>query len=173
MRTILFDLDDTLFDHRHASLCALDAVRVVHATLQAIEIPALERIYREWLEITHSDVLAGRLTFDQARALRWQKVFAHFGATLTNIEAQSVARLTRECYQSNRRVVAGTIELLTTLREHGYKVGIITNNMIAEQVEKLAYCEITDFADGGGGGYHQTRSTYVSYGLGAIGYPSE
>lgn len=147
MRTILFDLDDTLFDHRHASLCAIDAVRAIHAPLYSVEIPSLERIYREWLEITHLEVLAGRLTFDQARAFRWQKIFAHFGASLSDGEAHAVARLTRDCYQANRQVVAGTIELLTVLRKRDYKIGIITNNMTAEQVEKLAYCGITDLVD--------------------------
>jgi 2-haloalkanoic acid dehalogenase type II len=147
MQTILFDLDDTLFDHRHASLCALATIRSAHIALQAIEIPALETIYREWLERTHLDVLAGRLTFEKARALRWQKVFAHVDALIDDFEADTIARMARNCYQQNRQVVAGTVELLTTLRERGLKIGIITNNMTVEQVEKLAHCGITDLID--------------------------
>lgn len=147
MPTILFDLDDTLFDHRHATRCVLVAVQSVHAPLQAFEIPMLEGVYRELLERTHYDVLAGRLTSHQARTFRWQQVFAHFGATLADAEAQTLAYFARDCYQANRQVVAGTVELLTTLRTMGLKIGIITNNMTAEQVEKLAHCGITDLID--------------------------
>jgi 2-haloalkanoic acid dehalogenase type II len=147
MNTILFDLDDTLFDHRHATLCVLAAVQAAHVPLQAIEIPMLERVYRELLERTHYEVLVGRLTAHQARTFRWQQVFAHFGATLTEAEAQALAHFARDYYQANRQVMAGTGELLTTLRARGLKIGIITNNMTEEQVEKLAHCGITDLID--------------------------
>lgn len=147
MPTILFDLDDTLFDHRHATRCVLAAVQSVHAPLQMVEILQLEGVYREWLERTHYEVLAGRLTSHQARTLRWQQVFAHFGATIAEAEAQTLAYFARDCYQANRQVVAGTVELLTTLRARELKIGIITNNMTDEQVEKLAHCGITDLID--------------------------
>lgn len=147
MQTILFDLDDTLFDHRHASLCTLASVQTAHVPLQGVTIPVLEAVYREWLEITHLEMLAGRFTVEQARALRWQKVFGHFDALIDEEQANAVARFAHECYQENRQVVSGTVEVLTILHERGLKIGIVTNNITTHQVEKLAHCGITDLID--------------------------
>lgn len=147
MRTILFDLDDTLFDHRHASLAALATIQSANAPLQGVELPLLEQVYRELLEATHLEVLAGKLTSHQARTVRWQQVFAHFQATLAHADAESIAYLARDTYLANRQVVAGTVEMLQIVRDRGFQIGIITNNMIQEQVEKLAHCGLSHLID--------------------------
>jgi 2-haloalkanoic acid dehalogenase type II len=147
MKTILFDLDDTLFDHRHASLQSLAAIREAHTPLQSADLPALETIYRDRLERTHLEVLRGTVTKSQARVSRWQQVFAHFEADLAEEQAHTIAQLARTIYQSHRQVVAGTVEVLATLRERGYAIGIVTNNITAEQVEKLAHCQIDHLVD--------------------------
>jgi putative hydrolase of the HAD superfamily len=44
----------------------------------------------------------------------------------------------REKYQASRQIVPGTIALLEALRPH-VKIGIVTNNILVEQQEKLRY----------------------------------
>ena len=79
-RAVLFDLDDTLFDHRRSARAALQEVHRVHAP--AFEFGAFERHHMKFLEEMHLEVLAGRIGLDDARRERFRKVFAALGVAL-------------------------------------------------------------------------------------------
>ena len=70
VRAVLFDLDDTLFDHSHAMSQALAALKADEPAFAAWTAEYLEARHGEVLEVLHQDVLAGRLSIDDAREER-------------------------------------------------------------------------------------------------------
>jgi putative hydrolase of the HAD superfamily len=143
-KAILFDLDDTLFDHRRASAIALDAM---HAAFAA-DLPREDfgQHHAEVLEIFHQRFLAGEFTLDQARVARMRALFAAFGREIDSTTADRAAALYRAQHQSNRHLVEGARELLDALAPH-CRLGIVTNNSTAEQIEKLRALNIASYFD--------------------------
>ena len=143
-RAILFDLDDTLFDHRRASTLALGAMHAAHAPDLPFETFALK--HDDVLEIFHTRFLAGEFTLEEARVARMQTLFAAFEREIDPVTAVAAARLYREQHQANRHLVTGVVELLDALRDH-CRLGIVTNNSTAEQIEKLRALNIASYFD--------------------------
>jgi len=67
IRAVLFDLDDTLFDHRHGARQALAAVRTGHDALIRLDPADFERRHAEILEVLHLRVLAKEIGLDVKR----------------------------------------------------------------------------------------------------------
>ena len=143
-RAILFDLDDTLFDHQRASTLALGAMHAAHAPDLPFE-PFANK-HAEVLEIFHARFLAGEFTLDQARVARMQSLFAAFERDIDAATAIEAAQRYRESHQANRHLVPGTIELLDRVREH-CRLGVVTNNSTIEQIEKLRALNIASYFD--------------------------
>lgn len=143
---ILFDLDETLFDHTHASRSGLDTLRSRHAVLASLPAETLEQRAWQILETTHRRVLEGEMTFGAARIERLRLLFESVGATLDAPDLHRAAREFREAYIGARRAVIGARELVESLRG-GCVVGVVTNNFRREQDAKLADCGLTDLVD--------------------------
>jgi HAD superfamily hydrolase (TIGR01549 family) len=138
VRAVLFDLDDTLFDHRRSSRSGIMAMQQSYPCFQQTTIDELERAYMLLLEEIHLRVLLGEINLDQARTIRMERLFAQFDGQSSRATVEEATRMFREAYQASRQVVQGTIALLEALRPH-VKIGIVTNNILAEQQEKLRY----------------------------------
>jgi len=145
-RAVIFDLDDTLFDHYHSVRAGLMAVQKAYPDLQQRTLDDLTHTYVDLVESLHIKVLQGLLTLDQARIQRIQSFFLKYGRTLPADEAQTCANLYRGAYQAARQTVPGAIALLEHLRTR-VKIGIITNNASFEQREKLDFCKLTSLID--------------------------
>ena len=143
---ILFDLDDTLFDHAGTARAALAASTADHAGFQGIALDALYQRYSELLEEMHPQVLAGLYTYEEARRLRFQRLLAPYGLGFTDAEAAHFAQQHYDHYKRLRRPVAGALELLAALKPH-YRIGIVTNNRTAEQEDKLQHLGMTPLVD--------------------------
>ena len=138
VRAVLFDMDDTLFDHRHSSRSGLVAIQQRYPCFQHTPIDELERIHLSLLEEVHLQVLRGEMSLEQARTVRMERLFAQFGGQSSPETVEEAARRYRQVYQASRQIVPGTIALLEALRPH-VKIGIVSNNMLAEQQGKLRY----------------------------------
>ncbi len=144
IRAVLFDLDDTLVDHQHASRAALAGVRERFAVLKARELDDLVRENQRILDSIHHDVALGRRDVADARIERYRRLFAYVGHSAER--AGAAAELHRRVYQSSRQRVEGALELVTLLK--GWlRVGVVTNNTVAEQTEKLEAFGFTPFVD--------------------------
>jgi HAD superfamily hydrolase (TIGR01549 family) len=139
---ILFDLDDTLFDHTRASRIALESVHVTHA--HDVDFDDFAREHARVLEVFHARFLKGEFSLDQARAARMIELFGAFEKSIDATLALDISMLYRREHQGNRVLVAGARELLETL-QHKTRMGIITNNSTAEQIEKLRALDIAHF----------------------------
>ena len=143
-RAALFDLDDTLFDHRCSARAALKEVHARHAADADFE--AFERHHTRYLEEMHVEVLAGRIGLDAARRERFRRVFHALGVPLASMDVDAVASAYRHGYLEARRPIPGAVELLTAVRPVA-RVAIVSNNLVDEQREKLQFCGLSPYVD--------------------------
>jgi HAD superfamily hydrolase (TIGR01549 family) len=146
VKAVLFDLDDTLFDHRHSSHASLEALRSGHPCFQQSALTELEQFHRDILEEVHLQVLAGAMSLHEARIIRMQRLFAQFGQDIPYKAAEEIAAQYRNTYQSSRQPVQGAVVLLEALRQRA-RIGIVSNNLLLEQRDKLDYCKLAPLID--------------------------
>jgi putative hydrolase of the HAD superfamily len=145
-RAVLFDLDDTLVDHLHSSRSGLAAVQQEVGFPPDADADTMERLYRELLLATHDDVVRGRLDPEAERVERFRRFFAHFGRDASWEVARHARRTYRQAYLAARRTVPGARELLEALRGRA-AIGVVTDNLVAEQVEKLEHFGLAGLVD--------------------------
>jgi YjjG family noncanonical pyrimidine nucleotidase len=141
---VLFDLDDTLFDHRTSARAALAEVHRRHAA--AVDFAVFEEHHSRHLEDLHGEVLAGRLSIDEARRERFRRVFGEVNVPVDDADVDRIATAYRSGYVNARRVVEGAAALLEAVRPHA-RVAIVSNNLLAEQRDKLHFCGLASLVD--------------------------
>ena len=144
LRALFFDLDDTLFDHRRSARAALDAVH--QAFVPSVAFAELERHHANYLEEMHLEVLAGRMSLDDARRQRFRKVFEALGLPLGDADVERAASAYRDGYVTARHAIDGAVELLAALQPR-HRIAIVTNNLTDEQQQKLTACGLAPYVD--------------------------
>src|SRR4029453_3895074 len=105
-----------------------------------------ERHHTRFLDLMHLEVLAGRIGLDEARRERFRRGFLAFDIALNDGAVERGASPSRTGYMSARRALDGAAELLLAVRPHA-RIGIVTNNLLEEQQDKLAYCGLAALVD--------------------------
>src|SRR5215467_4838272 len=139
VRAVLFDLDDTLFDHRYAARCSLRHFRNTHENLRAFSLEYLERKDFRLLTEKHALVLSGDLSVEESRIQRIQLLFASCGARIDVDRARELSAERMEIYRRSRQPVPGAVQLLHELRK-SVRIAVVTNNFTDEQQGKLDSC---------------------------------
>lgn len=137
--TVFFDLDDTLFDHTFSVRAGLASLVRPFPAFARHPLERLEDLYATELEAQHPRVLAGQLTADAARLARFRTLGRACGADDDDAAIERVADTYRAAYMTARRTVPGTLALLQALRARAPRLclGVITNNVVDEQIDKL------------------------------------
>jgi len=143
---VLFDLDDTLFDHWACTRAALADLRARSPVLGGVPARAVEEEHRRLLEELHLEVLAGHMTADDARVARFSRLLAFAGGTADPGDAAAAAAAYRSAYLAHWRTVDGALELLTALHAR-VSTGVVTNNVASEQRQKIAACGFAPLLD--------------------------
>jgi putative hydrolase of the HAD superfamily len=148
VRGVLFDLDDTLFDHNFATIQALEGLCVEEPAFTCWPAEELHARHSALLEEVHAGVVAGRMTIAAARYERFRRLLRD----ATNSEVVDgrptyLAAFYRAAYEKAWQPVPGAVPLLTALRAAGLRIGIVTNNLVAEQRDKLRRCELDRLID--------------------------
>ena len=133
---VLFDLDDTLLDHKTA---AAQATRWL-AQYIGRNPDELVALWREAVQVHYDRWLAGELTYDQMVHARLRHAIdPHLDM------ASALALFTRyfEVYRSSWQAFPDTLACLKDLTP--LKLGIITNGRDTEQLEKLQTLGLTDY----------------------------
>ena len=147
LKAVLFDLDDTLFDHRYSSREGLKAVWKRYTCFHNITLDEFEQEYLKLLEVIHfSHVLFGKLTLEEARTERFKHAFLNQGVQVDYYTASNAAAIYRNKYKTQRRKVKGAEELIKALHKD-YKIGVISNHTNAETKEKLHYLGYEKYLD--------------------------
>jgi HAD superfamily hydrolase (TIGR01549 family) len=146
LTTVLFDLDDTLFDHAATARAALAATAAGRPTLHGVPLEDLYQRYSELLEEMHPRVMTGEIPYLVAREQRFQRLLSPYEGELSGAASQQVAEQHYGHYQRLRQPVAGALALLQRLKPT-HKIGIVTNNRTAEQREKLRFLGMDTLVD--------------------------
>jgi YjjG family noncanonical pyrimidine nucleotidase len=146
VRAVLFDLDDTLFDHHACARAALEAVHSAHACFNGLPFDEFERQHARFLEELHLAVLDGRLGIDAAREERFRRLFHAAGVAADEALLQATAAAYRERYLTARRAIDGAATLLPHVRRRA-RVGIVSNHLLDEQQQKLRHCGLDGHID--------------------------
>jgi putative hydrolase of the HAD superfamily len=146
VRAVLFDLDDTLFDHRHCARSALAGVRRMHPGFERLGEAQLEAAHAGILEELHLDVLAGRLDIDTARIERFRRLYERAGIQPDDDLAVRTAEAYRDHYIQARAPIEGAIPLLEAVRRHA-QVVVVSNNLLKEQQAKMRDCGLDRYVD--------------------------
>src|SRR4051794_33317025 len=95
---VLFDLDDTLFDHRGCAREALSAVQQMDDGLRAVSFDMLEEAHAGFLEDLHRDVMLGRVPIEAARVERFRRLLEAAGRAPSDAAASGLAAAYRDTY---------------------------------------------------------------------------
>ncbi|MGI0130790.1 MAG: HAD family hydrolase [Thermoplasmata archaeon] len=145
-KVVLFDMDDTIFDHSLTCRDALGRLRATHPSLRGRPLDELSREYGRLLGATHSDVMLGRRTSDEVRTDRFERLAVWTGHPVDRAHAEELSREYRSYYQQLRRPVDGAPEFVRSLRGRA-RVGVVTNHTVAEQEEKLVFLALETDVD--------------------------
>ena len=145
-RAIFFDMDDTIFDHSLTCRRALGRLRRTEPRLRGPTLDALWHEYARLLEAVQPDVFAGRITIQAARVERFRELAEFCGTQVSVADASEMSRGYRAHYQELRRAVPGVRRVLERLQGRAV-IGVVTNNEVAEQEEKLDYLRLRPLVD--------------------------
>ena len=145
---IFFDLDHTLWDFEtNAYLTMLDIYKLLH--LKEMGITDFDAFFKKYS--THNHILWERYTkgLIKQEELKWKRVW------LTLLEykmgdqelAKKIANLFLEILPGKNQLFPHTIEILTYLKNNGYKLHIISNGFEKTQVSKLKNTHIFNYFD--------------------------
>jgi 5'-nucleotidase len=146
VRVVLFDLDDTLFDHKHSRLCGLAALQARFPKLQAVPLAELEREHERLLSVDYHLVLDGKLSMFDGTTLRIRKLCLTYFPDFSEQDAKEAGALYSRVYAENRQPVPGVVEQLGVIRRFA-KVGVVTNGLVEAQIEKLKVCQLMPLID--------------------------
>lgn len=157
---VFFDLDDTLYDHMIPLRAALQAV------LTLPEDFPYEDAYHRFRY--HTDTLSAALegsfnegntaAMEDVRVARFIHTLADYGIPISEEQGRQL----QDSYISRQfdiEMFDGAEQLLTTLRDQGYVVGVITNGLEKHQMKKIRKLELD-----------QLLSPERIFASGAVGY---
>lgn len=145
---VLFDLDDTLHDDTFAYQSAAEEVAREVAAEHGVDALALKAAYVAeaegfWQRLSPGDL---KVKLSRVRASMWQSALESVGVASPEVAEQSAERY--NAYRSKYYTLfPGAVELLKTLREHGMKLGIVTNGLSETHREKIALLRISEYFD--------------------------
>jgi HAD superfamily hydrolase (TIGR01549 family) len=146
IKAVLFDLDDTLFDHRGCAREALTAVQGCHDRFRSTPFDALDRAHARVLAEVHAVVMLGRMPLETARVERFRRLLASMDVPSDEGLADRIATTYRDTYRTARRAIAGAPALLAAIKSSA-RIAIVSNNLLEEQQEKLRTCGLDEFVD--------------------------
>ena len=148
IRTVLFDLDDTLHDDTYAFTTAAEEVAREVAAEHGIDALELKKAYIAeaegfWHRLSNEQV---RTKLSQLRATMWSNALGSVGLRDPQLAQRSANKynIYRKKYFS---LFPGALDLLKTLKSRNVKLGLLTNGMSETHREKIALLQIAPYFD--------------------------
>jgi len=115
--------------------------------LQTLAFAELERRHGAVLEaLHHAGVMQGLMSVDEAREERFRRLLEGAGAPASATAAAAAAARYRDLYVASRRPVPGALALVEALARQ-VRLGVVSNNVLAEQESKLDQFGMRPFVD--------------------------
>lgn len=148
IKTVLFDLDDTLHDDTLAFTTAAEEVAREVSAEHGIDALALKDAYVAeaegfWQRLTGDQV---RTRMSQLRTTMWSNALRSMGLQDATLAERSAINYNayRQKYFS---LFPGALDLLRDLRARGKRLGLLTNGFSETHREKIALLQITEYFD--------------------------
>ena len=146
-KAIIFDLDGTIFDN----FGAVDkAVKQMYDEEELFHIFPFDKFLNLYLNLQDKYFYMyrdGEITWKQQRTLRMKMLYSHFSISLSDDEAYDKFLEYLKLFESNWGLLDNTLEVLDYLKNNGYKIGMVTNGEINQQLNKMDSNGITKFFD--------------------------
>lgn len=133
---LFFDLDGTLVDQDHIRLTSLRVVRRVHAP--HCDEGRLVSLHDQVLEELVLQQQLRPISLRDSGVLRFRRVAQQIqGRPVCEEEATHWYETYRTAHQRALRPVEGSMQLVQGLHSRGFRLGLITNGYVDEQLHKL------------------------------------
>ena len=136
IQLVLFDLDNTLFDHQGSAAMAVDMF------LDGLGITATRQLQRQWFDLentVYQSYLDGEISFIEQRRILLQRFMPLAGVAApkgSNELDVLFGRYLKE-YERAWRVFPDAMPVLSRVRDQGLKSVILTNGEHEQQIAKV------------------------------------
>lgn len=145
--TVLFDLDNTLFDHHYSLRNAMNVTREQYG-LDSFTAGQLIDTYNASLQAAYDRYLRKEISYEEKDSEKVRLFFQNLSLPVPGKDdIDNFLGSYDQVYFSDRRAAPGAVETLVRLNEHGFKIGIVTNGQTQAQREKMEAIGIADFID--------------------------
>lgn len=135
---VWFDLDDTLYDHSYAVVCAMERIRVQYPVFSRYEPRELMVLYNQALNAVYPDFLRGNIDLSAMRLRVIEGFYRGVGICIQEApDRMEFRRIYSEAYGSGQRATPRSIEAVDLLMRRGMAVAVLTNGKQAAQEDKL------------------------------------
>ncbi len=141
--TIFFDLDNTLVDYYGSDLTGMTALQeqfFPELTLKEFRDAWRTANIKNWALFEK-----GELTIEGQRVKRVQETWSVFNKDLSEPEAKNIFELYLEVFKNSVQALPFAVDVLKTLHQRGYPIGIITNGGSIEQRRKLKEMKLEEY----------------------------
>lgn len=135
IKTIFFDIDNTLLDHKGAEQKALFKIREKYfpdVSENEFETVWITETKKNWKLFEEK-----KLTFEKQRTQRITDVWIKFGKKITKKGVQKIFSEYLKFYEDSWKSFPKVIETLSSILNSGLKIGIISNGDRNQQMKKL------------------------------------
>ena len=146
MKAVIFDLDDTLFDH------TTSATKAVHAWVSELGSTPSDELIARWFEIEHRSFeawLAGEFTHQGQRRARLREFLPLIGRPVpgTDDEQDNAFDGYLTWYRRHWAAFDDARPALEVARSNGWRIGVLTNGSTPQQNSKLEQIGLADLVD--------------------------
>ncbi|KAF9873008.1 had-superfamily subfamily variant 1 [Colletotrichum karsti] len=135
---VLFDLDNTIFDHYHSLKTAISSIQKNFDGIAQYTTQDLISKYNASLQKAYDEYLSKEISYEEADLKKVRLFFGEIGLPEPDHEQIIEFRnIYKPAYRGSRRATPGSVEILVRLREQGYRLAIVTNGQVKDQLEKL------------------------------------
>ncbi|MBD3243012.1 MAG: HAD-IA family hydrolase [Chitinivibrionales bacterium] len=144
IKAVVFDLDDTLSDHRYSSMQGVRALQQRYAPLAQYPLEQLAARHFALLNEWHLRILQGSETVETARPKRYRAFLQDFGVRVTDSDIPRAIEHYHAAYLAHRRAVPGVVAVIDELRRRQVPLAVLTNHhSLTEQRGKLDECGLS------------------------------
>jgi haloacid dehalogenase superfamily, subfamily IA, variant 3 with third motif having DD or ED/haloacid dehalogenase superfamily, subfamily IA, variant 1 with third motif having Dx(3-4)D or Dx(3-4)E len=146
IKTVLFDLDDTIYDYKQSRLNGLKALKLACTKLSCAPLEDLEKEHEVLLAEFYPKVLDGSISMADSMVQRTRLLFEKFGVAITDGEAAAYHSLYHLAYDRCRGAVSNVKALIEELKM-SCQIGVVSNGIYEIQIEKINECGIGHLID--------------------------